>query len=140
VVPNWTIGPLFGVSVITHRHTVVLLWTSDQLVAEASTYTGQHNIHINAKETNIHALSGIQTHDTSNQAAADLRLRPRGHRDLHGEAWWNDRDRENPKNWKKKPVPVATSSTANPTWTDQCAKPGLHGERLPANHLSYDMA
>jgi hypothetical protein len=26
------------------RHTVALLWTSDQPVAEASTYTGQHNI------------------------------------------------------------------------------------------------
>jgi hypothetical protein len=25
-------------------HTVGLLWTSDQPVAEASTYTGQHNI------------------------------------------------------------------------------------------------
>jgi hypothetical protein len=35
----------FGVSVITHtRHTVGLLWTSDQPVAETSTYTGQHNI------------------------------------------------------------------------------------------------
>jgi hypothetical protein len=35
----------FGVSVITHtRHAVGLLWTSDQPVAEASTYTGQHNI------------------------------------------------------------------------------------------------
>jgi hypothetical protein len=36
----------FGVSVITHilRHTVGLVWTSDQPVAEASTYTGQHNI------------------------------------------------------------------------------------------------
>jgi hypothetical protein len=36
----------FGVSVITHtiRHMVGLLWTSDQPVAEASTYTGQHNI------------------------------------------------------------------------------------------------
>jgi hypothetical protein len=36
----------FGVSVITHtiRHTVRLLWTSDQPVAETSTYTGQHNI------------------------------------------------------------------------------------------------
>jgi hypothetical protein len=35
----------FGVPVITHtiRHTVRLLWTSDQPVAEASTYTGQHN-------------------------------------------------------------------------------------------------
>jgi hypothetical protein len=26
------------------RHTVGLLWTSDQPVADASTYTGQHNI------------------------------------------------------------------------------------------------
>jgi hypothetical protein len=26
------------------RHTVGLLWTSDKPVAEASTYTGQHNI------------------------------------------------------------------------------------------------
>jgi hypothetical protein len=36
----------FGVSVITHtiRHTVGLLWPSDQPVAEAYTYTGQHNI------------------------------------------------------------------------------------------------
>jgi hypothetical protein len=45
VVPICNIGPLFGVSVITHtRHTVGLLWTSDQSVAETSTYTGQHNI------------------------------------------------------------------------------------------------
>jgi hypothetical protein len=29
---------------ITIRHTVGLLWTSDQPVAEVSTYTGQHNI------------------------------------------------------------------------------------------------
>jgi hypothetical protein len=28
----------------TIRHTIELLWTSDQPVAEASTYTGQHNI------------------------------------------------------------------------------------------------
>jgi hypothetical protein len=36
----------FRVSVITHtiRHTVGLLWMSDHPVAEASTYTGQHNI------------------------------------------------------------------------------------------------
>jgi hypothetical protein len=36
----------FRVSVITLtiRHTVGLLWTSDQPVAETSTYTGQHNI------------------------------------------------------------------------------------------------
>jgi hypothetical protein len=61
----------------THRHTVGLLWTSDQPVAETSTYTGQHNIE--TQETNIHAPSVIRTRDPSNRAAADLRLRPRGH-------------------------------------------------------------
>jgi hypothetical protein len=59
-------------------HAVGLPWTSDQLVAEASTYTGQHIIE--TQETNIHALSGIRTRDLSNQAAADLRLRRRGYR------------------------------------------------------------
>jgi hypothetical protein len=36
----------FGVSVITYtiRHMVGLLWASDQPIAEASTYTAQHNI------------------------------------------------------------------------------------------------
>jgi hypothetical protein len=36
----------FGVSVITHTiiHKADLPYTSDQPVAEASTYTGQHNI------------------------------------------------------------------------------------------------
>jgi hypothetical protein len=56
-------------------HTVGLLWTSNQPVVEASTYTGQHNIE--TQETNTHALSGIRTGDPSNQAAADLRPRPR---------------------------------------------------------------
>jgi hypothetical protein len=64
---------------VQFTHTVGLLWTSDQLVAEASTYTEQHNIE--TQETNTHALSGIRTRDPRNQAAADLRLRQRGHRD-----------------------------------------------------------
>jgi hypothetical protein len=51
---------------------------SDQLVAKASTHTGQHNTE--TQETNIHVLSGIRTRDFRNQAAADLRLRPHGHR------------------------------------------------------------
>jgi hypothetical protein len=59
-------------------HIVGLLWTSDQPVAEASTYTGQHNIE--TQETNVNALSGIQTRDPSNQAAVDLRLSPHGYR------------------------------------------------------------
>jgi hypothetical protein len=62
---------------IVFRHTVGLLCKSDQPVAETSTYTGQH---IETQETNIHALSGIRIRDPSNQAVADLRLRPRGYR------------------------------------------------------------
>jgi hypothetical protein len=63
---------------IVFRDTVGLLWTSDQPVSETCTCTGQHNIE--TQETNIHALSGIRTSVPSNQAAADLRLRPRGYR------------------------------------------------------------
>jgi hypothetical protein len=59
-------------------HTVEILWKSDQPVAEASTYTRQHNIE--TQDTNFHVVSGIQTRDPSNQAAADLRLRLRGYR------------------------------------------------------------
>jgi hypothetical protein len=66
---------------VVFRHTVGLLWTSDQPVAEISTCTGQHNIE--TQQTNIHAFSGIRTRDPSNQAAADLRLRPRGYRGRH---------------------------------------------------------
>jgi hypothetical protein len=42
---------------------------------------------IQTQETNIHARSGIRTGDPSNEAAADLRLRPRGH--------WDRRDSGN---------------------------------------------
>ena len=38
----------------------------------------QHSQH-----TNIHAPGGIRTHNLSRRAAADLRLRPRGHWDRH---------------------------------------------------------
>jgi hypothetical protein len=73
----------FGVSVITHilRHTVGLLWTNDQPFAETSLLT-QDNTTYRHKRQNIHAYTGIRTRDSSNQAAADLRLRPRGHWDL----------------------------------------------------------
>jgi hypothetical protein len=72
IVQDEPLASVFGVSWShTHRHTVGLLWTSDQTVAETSTYTGQHN-----RQT-----CGIRTRDPSNQAAEDLRLRPRGHWD-----------------------------------------------------------
>ena len=44
------------------------LWTSDQFFEETQ----------NTQQTNIHAPSGIRTHNQSRRAAADLRLRPRG--------------------------------------------------------------
>ena len=62
----------------TQRHikkSVGLLWTSDQLVAETSTWQRT------TLTIDIHAFGGIRTHDLSKRAAADLRLRPRGHWD-----------------------------------------------------------
>jgi hypothetical protein len=59
---------------ITHNdapQSVGLLRTSDQLVAETSTW--QHT-----QQTNVHAPGGIRTHYRSRRAAVDLRLRPRG--------------------------------------------------------------
>jgi hypothetical protein len=63
---------------ITHNdasQSVGLLWTSDQPVAETSTW--QHT----TLTTNIHATGVIRTHNLSRRAVADLRLRPRGHWD-----------------------------------------------------------
>jgi hypothetical protein len=40
-------------------------------------------LHRTTQHTNIHAPSMIRTRDPSNQAAADLRLRPCGHWDRH---------------------------------------------------------
>ena len=55
----------------------LLLWTSDQLVAETTTW--QYTQH--SQEADIYVLSGIQTHNLSRRAAADNRLRKRGHWD-----------------------------------------------------------
>ena len=63
---------------ITHNdapQSIGLLWTSDQLVAETSTW--QHTQH--SQQTSM-PPSGIRTHILSRRTAADLRLRPRGHR------------------------------------------------------------
>ena len=56
---------------------VGLLWTSDQLVADTPTW--QYTTL--TTDTDFHVLGGIQTHNLSRQASADLRLRPRGHWD-----------------------------------------------------------
>jgi len=55
---------------------VEVLWTSDQLVAETSTWQHKHS-----QQTHIQGPGGIRTHDLSRRAAADLRLRPRGYWD-----------------------------------------------------------
>ena len=65
---------------ITHNgapQSVGLLWTSDQLVAESSTW--QLTTFTTAKHPCL--PDGIRTHDLSRREAADLRLRPRGHWD-----------------------------------------------------------
>jgi len=54
---------------------VGLLSINDQLVAENKT---QHS-----QQTTIHATGGIRIHTLSMRAAADQRLRPRGHWDRH---------------------------------------------------------
>jgi hypothetical protein len=63
--------PIFRGFTIIHfldtRHSVGLLWTRDQLVAE----TWQHTT---LTKTDIHAPSGIRTHNPSKQAAADPQL------------------------------------------------------------------
>jgi hypothetical protein len=66
-------GPPHSRSHTTKR----LLWTGDQLVAETSTLKYTQNSQL----TNIHVPGGIRTHNLSRQAAAVLRLRPRGNWD-----------------------------------------------------------
>ena len=81
-VPNATlISTLFIVEVCrshtqlgTHIHPIGFLLTLDKPVAEVASYTTCYK-----HEVNICALSRIWTHDPSNQAAADLCLRPHVH-------------------------------------------------------------
>jgi hypothetical protein len=52
-------------------HSEESLWTSDQPVAETSTW--QHTTLTTDEQTNIHAPGGIRTHNLSRQAAEDHR-------------------------------------------------------------------
>ena len=102
-------------SYITHNEapqSVGLLWMSDQLIAETSTWQcTQHS-----QQKNVHALGGIRTHDLCRRATADPRLRPRGH-------WNRDVESRNPlltaKRWNKTRGPRLTG-----TW--------ISGERFVA--------
>jgi len=51
-------------------HSVGLLWTSDQPDADTTHTQHSHDVHV---------PGGIRTHYSSTRAAADARLRPRGH-------------------------------------------------------------
>ena len=62
----------------THTQSVGLLWTRDRAVAEVSLPDNtQHS-----EETDIDASGGIRTRNPSKRAAADLRFRLRGDRDM----------------------------------------------------------
>ena len=57
-------------------HSLGILWTSDQPVAETSTWQ-----HTTLTINRIYASGGIRTHSPSKRAAADPLFRPRGHWD-----------------------------------------------------------
>jgi len=63
-------------------HSVRLLWTSNQPVAE--TVTWQHTT-LHSQDKDIYVPGGIWTHNPRNRAAADPRCRPRGHWDRLGD-------------------------------------------------------
>jgi len=67
---------LLLIHLITPRHTTLgmTLWTSDRPVSEASTWQ-----YTTFTTEDIHNPGGIRTCHPNKRAAADLRLRPRGH-------------------------------------------------------------
>ena len=82
IVCFWRDSPPVGQDVLvfkvsrSHNDTpqsVGLLWTSDS--------SSQRPLPDNTQQTNVHAPGGIQTHNLSRRAAADLLLRTRGHWD-----------------------------------------------------------
>jgi hypothetical protein len=72
--PGWTFGLPFRVFFITHIQTHGRTPLDERSARHRDLY-----LHMTTQQTNIHAL--IRIRDPSNQAAADLRLRPRGHWD-----------------------------------------------------------
>ena len=82
----------------TQRPTIVGRTPLDEWSARRrDLYLTTHNTH--NRQTDIHAPPGVRTHNTSKRAAADLRLRPRGHWDRHkGDDDDNDNDDNNNNN------------------------------------------
>jgi hypothetical protein len=74
----------FSVS-LSYTQSVVLLGRGISPPQGLYLHIEQHKHGINAHNTDIHALSGIRTHDSSVQASEDSScLRPRGHCDWRG--------------------------------------------------------
>ena len=64
----------------TSQHTTL---TTDRPLPHNTQHSQQADLCLttqHSQQTNIHAPSGIRTHNPSKRAAADPRLRPRGHR------------------------------------------------------------
>jgi hypothetical protein len=81
--PNSGLGDLiFEVShTIRPSRPIGLLWRSDQLVAEAATYTKQSYKHTHTKQTNIHAVIEFRSRNPSSEAGSYPHLIPNGHCD-----------------------------------------------------------
>jgi hypothetical protein len=81
----WALAPLFSFLIIRVYTvgSVRLLGRKIRPSQGLCLHTEQHKHRINAHNINIHALSGIGTHDSSVRASEDSScLRPRGHCDL----------------------------------------------------------
>jgi hypothetical protein len=74
--PGWTFGLPFGGFLITHIQTHGRTPLDEWSALRRDLY-----LHRRTQQTNIYAPSGIRTRDPSDQTAADLSLRPRGHWD-----------------------------------------------------------
>ena len=80
--PTWARASLFTKFLDhTQRRTTVGRTPLDECSARRKRPLPDNTQH--SQQTDIHATGGIRTHNLSRRAAADLRLRPRGHWDRH---------------------------------------------------------
>jgi len=77
--PKFGLGRLSIQVSISHKHTHTRQDSSARVISPLQRPLPTK--HTTSTRKNIHALSGIRTRVVTNQAAADLRLRPHGHRD-----------------------------------------------------------
>jgi hypothetical protein len=83
IVQDGPLGLPFRGFLITHIQTHGRTPLDEWSARRRGLYLHKTTQHINITEKYIPAPSGIRIRDPSNQAAADLRLKPRGHWDRH---------------------------------------------------------